>query len=151
MPMVRTLVQIKFIAGMVLALALTASPLVAQQPNNEPNKEPVKKTGKLICGSFSAKNKESHPWNEAVAVEIDHGAITVTRPDYPPPKGTAFKGILAPSGAILIAGEGNFEEGQANWNYEFSGKFNAKGMTDLRGKLAATAGTIGTRTCSMSF
>jgi hypothetical protein len=139
MPMVRTLAH----AGIVLVLGLTAAPLAAQ--------EITKKTGKLICGSFSARQKESKPWNEAIAVEIDRGVITVTRPDYPPPKGTAFKGILAPSGAILIAGEGNFEEGQADWNYEFSGKLNPKGMTDLRGKLVATTGTIGTRTCSMSF
>lgn len=127
----------------ILALALMTGAVAAQ--------EPVKKTGKLICGSFSARQKESHPWNEAVAVEIDHGAITVTRPDYPPPKGTAFKGILAPSGAILIAGEGNFEEGQAEWNYEFSGKLNAGGTTDLKGKLQATKGVTGYRICSMSF
>jgi hypothetical protein len=131
----------------IFAFALLTGAAAAQTTAQEP----VKKTGKLICGSFSARQKESHPWNEAVAVEIDRGVITVTRPDYPPPKGTAFKGILAPSGAILIAGEGNFEEGQAAWNYEFSGKLNAAGTTDLKGRLQATKGVTGYRVCSMSF
>src|ERR1043166_2543026 len=142
MPMVRMLVHAGLIAGIVLALP---APLAAQ----ETNKDAVKKNGKLICGSFSARQKESHPWNEAVAGGIEHGVITVTRPDYPPPKGTAFKGILAPSGAILIAGEGNFEEGQTEWNYEFSGKLNASGTTDLKGKLQSTKGVTGYRICSM--
>jgi hypothetical protein len=127
----------------ILAFALMTGAALAQ--------EPVKKTGKLICGSFSARQKESKPWNEEIAVEISHGAITVVRPDYPPPKGVAFKGIVAPSGAILISGEGSVEDGQAEWNYEFSGKLNAGGTTDLRGKLTAIKGTPGNRTCSMSF
>jgi hypothetical protein len=113
--------------------------------------EPIKKNGKLICGSFSARQTESKPWNEEIAVDISHGTITVTRPDYPPPKGVAFKGLVAPSGAILIAGEGSVEDGPAEWNYEFSGKLNAGGSTDLRGKLTAIKGTPGSRTCSMSF
>ncbi|HZQ12444.1 MAG TPA: hypothetical protein VFB31_06510 [Pseudolabrys sp.] len=116
-----------------------------------PAQDAVKKKGTLICGSFSAQPKTSPPWHEAVSVEIEHGAITVVRVDYPPPKGVAFKGLVAPSGAILIAGEGNVEEGQAAWTYEFSGKLNDKGTTDLRGKLTAIKGTPGTRTCSMSF
>ena len=143
MPMVRTLAHIGVIACVLLALP-AASPAQTVP-------DTMKKSGKLICGTFSSRPKESKPWNEAIAVDIEHGVITVTRPDYPPPKGTAFKGILAPSGAILIAGEGNFEEGQAAWNYEFSGKFNATGATDLRGKLQATNGVTGYRVCSMSF
>jgi hypothetical protein len=130
------------LAVLLLALAVPAT-LSAQ--------DSVKKTGKLICGSFSAKPKAAPPWNEAIAVEIAHGAITVVRTDYPPPKGVAFTGLLAPSGAILIAGEGDVEDGQAAWNYEFSGKLNDKGTTDLRGKLTAMKGALGYRICSMSF
>ena len=131
-------------AGCLLLLALFTVGAASAQ-------EPVKKTGKLICGSFSAQPKASPPWNEVIAVEIAHGAITVVRTDYPPPKGVAFTGLLAPSGAILIAGEGDVEGGQAAWNYEFSGKLNDKGATDLRGKLTALKGALGYRVCSMSF
>ncbi len=128
------------------ALAALVVPLVASAASAQ---DSVKKSGTLICGSFSAQPKTSPPWHEKVSVEIAHYAITVIRTDYPPPKGVAFKGLVAPSGAILITGEGSDQE-QA-WNYEFSGKFNPSGTTDLRGKLTATKGTLGYRVCSMSF
>ena len=128
----------------ILLLALAA-------PGPASAQDAVKKTGKLICGSFSAKPKAAPPWNDPISVEIVHGAITVVRTEYPPPKGVAFTGLLAPSGAILIAGEGDIEGGQAAWNYEFSGKLNDKGVTDLRGKLTALKGALGYRICSMSF
>ena len=132
----------------VLLLTLVAPAALAQDKAKD---GPKKLQGKLICGSFSAQPKASPPWNEAIAVEITHGAITVVRTDYPPPKGVAFTGLLAPSGAILIAGEGDVEAGQAAWTYEFSGKLNDKGITDLRGKLTALKGALGYRICSMSF
>ena len=128
----------------ILLLALAA-------PGAQAQDAPKKLQGKLICGSFSAQPKASPPWNEAIAVEIAHGAVTVVRTNYPPPKGVAFTGVVAPSGAILIAGEGDVEGGQAAWNYEFSGKLNDKGTTDLRGKLTAMKGALGYRICSMSF
>jgi hypothetical protein len=128
----------------VLLLALAAPGALAQDAGK-------KLQGKLICGSFSAQPKASPPWNEAITVEITHGAITVVRTDYPPPKGVAFTGLLAPSGAILIAGEGDVEDGHAAWTYEFSGKLNDKGTTDLKGKLTAVKGALGYRICSMSF
>jgi len=131
-----------------LLLALAAPAALAQ---NTAKDAPKKLQGKLICGSFSAQPKVSPPWNDAIAVEISHGAITVVRTDYPPPKGVAFTGVVAPSGAILIAGEGDIEDGQAAWNYEFSGKLNDKGTTDLKGKLTAMKGALGYRICSMSF
>lgn len=139
MPLTRLLL----LAVLLLALAAPGA-LFAQDA-------PKKLQGKLICGSFSAQPKASPPWNEAIAVEILHGAITVVRTNYPPPKGVAFTGVVAPSGAILIAGEGDVEGGQAAWNYEFSGKLNDKGTTDLRGKLTAMKGALGYRICSMSF
>lgn len=138
MPVTRLLSLAVFLA------ALAASGALAQDA-------PKKLQGKLICGSFSAQPKASPPWNEVITVEINHGAITVVRTNYPPPKGVAFTGLLATSGAILIAGEGDVENGQAAWNYEFSGKLNDKGITDLRGKLTAMKGALGYRICSMSF
>ena len=130
--------------SLAVLLPLLAAPALAQDA-------PKKLQGKLICGSFSAQPKASPPWNEVIAVEIAHGAITVVRTDYPPPKGVAFTGLLAPSGAILIAGEGDIEDGHAAWNYEFSGKLADKGITDLKGKLTALKGALGYRICSMSF
>ena len=60
-----------------------------------------------------------------------------------------FKGLLAPSGAILIAGSGSY--GDASWTYEFAGKMNKSGKTVLQGKLTSTKGVEGYRNCSMSF
>ena len=137
--MTRSMMQ----AGLLVLIALLAGGAASAQDAS------VKKDGTLICSSFSAQPKTSPAWHEKVSVEIARYAITVIRTDYPPPKGVAFKGLVAPSGAILIAGEGS-DEGQA-WNYEFSGKLNASGTTDLRGKLTATKGTLGYRVCSMSF
>lgn len=139
----------RLLSHAVLLLALAApGALFAQDAAKD---APKKLQGKLICGSFSAQPKTSPPWHEDLAIEIAHGAITVVRTDYPPPKGVAFTGLVAPSGAILIAGEGNVEEGQAAWTYEFSGKLNEKGTTDLKGKLTAIKGPAGYRICSMSF
>lgn len=138
--MTRALVRLAALAAMAL---LASAPAGAQTA-------PKKLAGKLICGSFSAQPKNSPPWNDELSVEIDRSAISAVRVHYPPPEGVVFKGVVAPSGAILIAGYGSFEK-ESEWNYEFSGKLNKDGETLLKGKLTATKPLPGTRTCTMSF
>ncbi len=105
--------------------------------------------GVLICSSFSAQPKTSPSWRDELNVIINKEAITVESVKNPPPKGEVFKGLLAPSGAILIAGSGSY--GEASWTYEFAGQMNKNGKAVLKGKLTATKGVAGYRDCSMSF
>ena len=128
----------------MLALGLIATLPAAAQDGAK------KLPGKLICGSFSAQPKTSPPWHDELSIEIDKAAISVVRVNYPPPEGVVFKGVVAPSGAILIAGYGSFEK-ESEWNYEFSGKLNKGGETQLKGKLTATKPLPGYRICTMSF
>ncbi len=130
-----------WLAGFVLALT-AAAPAGAQD-------DAKKIPGLLICGSFSAQPKTSPSWRDELNIIIDKEAITVESVKDPPPKGEVFKGLLAPSGAILIAGSGSY--GDASWTYEFAGQFNKSGKTLLRGKLTSTKGVEGYRICSMSF
>ena len=60
-----------------------------------------------------------------------------------------FRGILSPSGTMLIAGEGKADNG-ATWSYEFSGRKTPSGVTILRGSLRSTV-PKGTRSCSLTF
>jgi hypothetical protein len=134
--------RIACLAGVSLALVLLAAPAHAQETKKLP--------GKLICGSFSAQPKTSPPWNDELSVEIDKGAISVVRVHYPPPEGVVFKGVVAPSGAILVAGYASIEK-ESEWNYEFSGKLGKDGETQLKGKLTASKPLAGYRICTMSF
>jgi hypothetical protein len=130
-----------WLTGLLLALAAAAPARADDAAKKLP--------GMLICSSFSAQPKTSPSWRDELNVIIDKEAITVESVKNPPPKGEVFKGLLAPSGAILIAGSGSY--GEASWTYEFAGKFNKSGKTILRGKLTATKGVAGYRDCSMSF
>jgi hypothetical protein len=130
-----------WLTGLLSVLVATASARADDAAKKIP--------GVLICGSFSAQPKTSPSWRDALNVIIDKEAITVESVENPPPKGEVFKGLLAPSGAILIAGSGSY--GEASWTYEFAGKFNKSGKTILQGKLTATKGVAGYRDCSMSF
>ena len=64
---------------------------------------------------------------------IDRGVLIAT-PSRP--QGQMMTGTVAPSGAVLIAGEGGTPGQPPEWTYEFSGKLNPKGPTVLRGQLA---------------
>jgi hypothetical protein len=134
--MTRTVLLVGF------TLALMAAPATA---------DVTKIKGKLICGSFSSQPKNSPPWHEELDVEIDKAAIHVVQTNYPPPQGATFDGIVAPSGAILIAGYASFQDGRSEWSYEFAGKLNKNGTTQLNGKVTTIKGEAGYRICTMSF
>ena len=140
MPVTRSILH----AVLLLALAAPGSAFAQDAPK--------KLQGKLICGSFSAQPKASPPWNEAIAVEIAHGAITVVRTDYPPPKGVAFTGAAGAVGRH--PDRRRRRRGRRPGGVELRVLRQARttsGITDLKGKLTAMKGALGYRICSMSF
>jgi hypothetical protein len=124
----------------LLALAL-ASPTAAQSPKQ-------KHDGKIVCGSFSGDPKKYPAWNDDMAITIERGALIATPAR---PQGQIMAGTVAPSGAVLMAGEGGLPGQPPEWTYEFSGKLNPKGPTVLRGQLANIMGGGAKRSCSISF
>jgi hypothetical protein len=60
-----------------------------------------------------------------------------------------FRGILSPSGTMLIAGLGKSNEG-ATWTYEFSGQKKPTGIAILNGSMQSEQ-PKGTRSCSLTF
>ena len=107
-----------------------------------------KREGKIVCSAFSADPKTYPAWNDTVEVKIMRGALIAT-PSRP--QGQVMTGVVAASGAVLVAGEGG-KAGQApEWTYEFAGQLNPKGPTVLRGKLANIVGGGATRSCALSF
>jgi hypothetical protein len=109
---------------------------------------PEKREGKIVCGSFSGDPKKFPAWTDDVTIAMDRGALVAT-PSRP--QGQVMRGVVAPSGAILLAGEGGMIDGVAEWTYEFAGKLNPKGPTVIRGQLADIKGGPAKRQCSISF
>ena len=104
--------------------------------------------GKIVCGSFSGDPKKYPAWNDNIDIMIDRGVLIAT-PSRP--QGQVMTGTVAPSGAVLIAGEGGTPGQPPEWTYEFAGKLNPKGPTVLRGQLANIMGGGAKRSCSISF
>ena len=129
------------LAAALLTLALTAAASAQSAP-------PQKHAGKIICGSFSGDPRKYPAWSDDMAIAIERGALVAT-PSRP--QGQVMVGVVAPSGAILMAGEGGVPGGPAEWTYEFSGKLNPNGPTVLRGQLANIMGGGAKRQCSVSF
>jgi hypothetical protein len=61
-----------------------------------------------------------------------------------------YQGVMAPSGAILIVGNGSYENG-ITWVSEFSGQKSKTGQTVLKGSLTNQTGASGSRFCSLVF
>jgi hypothetical protein len=115
----------------------------AQQPADE------LVPAKLNCGSHSANSNELKPFQFDLQFEVFGSLWMVDRTTSPQPGMEKFRGILSPSGTMLVAGEGKLEDGTA-WTYEFSGRKNPKGVTILRGTLRSDK-PKGARTCSLTF
>jgi hypothetical protein len=109
---------------------------------------PQKYEGKIVCGSFSGDPKKYPAWNDTMDVTINRGAL-IAKPSRP--QGQIMTGIVAASGAVLVAGEGGSPGQPAEWTYEFTGQLNPKGQTVLRGKLANIMGGGAMRSCALSF
>jgi len=106
-----------------------------------------KRQGQIVCGSFSGDPKKYPAWNDTLEIAVDAGALIATPARA---KGQVMRGAIGQSGAILLAGEGG-PEGAAEWTFEFSGKFNPKGPTVIRGQLADIKGGGAKRQCSITF
>ena len=130
-------------AGLAALLGLSAATPALSQSHS------LKKEGKIVCGSFSGDPKKWPAWNDDMDIAVEAGAFTATPSRA---KGQVMRGTVAPSGAILVAGEGGEAgEGGAQWTYEFAGKLNPKGATVIRGQLADIKGGAARRSCSITF
>ena len=127
--------------GATLASVALIAPTYAQSVKQ-------KHEGKIVCGSFSGDPRKYPAWNDNMDIVIDRGALTATPAR---PQGQVMTGTVAPSGAVLIAGEGGLSGEPPEWTYEFAGKLNPKGPTVLRGQLANIMGGGAKRSCSISF
>jgi hypothetical protein len=121
-------------------LALTASAQAQDKPQ--------KHEGKIVCGSFSGDPRKYPAWNDAMEIVIEPFALTASPSRA---KGQVMRGVVAPSGAILMAGDGGPPGAAKEWTYEFAGKLNANGTTVLKGELADIHGGKAKRNCAISF
>ena len=102
---------------------------------------------KLTCGSHSSNPQQHKAFQVDLQFEVN-GSLWML--DWKTERAEVkFRGILSPSGAMLVAGLGRSEQG-ANWTYEFSGHKNPTGIAVLKGSLQSEE-PKGTRSCSMTF
>src|ERR1044071_6737714 len=113
------------VAWGVLASGLLAAPVPAQET---PTSRVV---ANLNCTSHSANPKELKAYSADLEFNLASTLLTVDRKT---PEGgeEKFRGILSPTGAMLIAGQGKGADG-ATWTYEFSGNKKPRGVTILNG------------------
>lgn len=104
--------------------------------------------GKIVCGSFSGDPKKYPAWNDTMEVVIERHSLVASPARA---QGQVMRGLVAPSGAILLAGEGGPPGAPKEWTYEFAGKLSAKGATVLKGELADIQGGKARRMCAISF
>lgn len=124
----------------VLTLSLAASALAQSTTQKHP--------GKIVCGSFSGDPKKYPAWNDDLTIEIERHMLVASPARA---QGQVMRGVVAPSGAILMAGEGGPPGGAKEWTYEFAGKLMPKGATVLKGELADIHGGKAKRSCAISF
>ena len=103
----------------------------------------------LTCGSHSADPAKLKAFQVDLQFLVFGSLWVADRTTSPQPGTEKFRGVLSPSGTMLIAGQGKTDDG-ASWTYEFSGRKTANGITILRGSLQS-AKPKGARTCSLTF
>jgi hypothetical protein len=91
-------------------------------------------TASLNCGSHSANPKELKSFQVDLQFDVYGSLWMVDRKTSPQAGEEKFRGILSPTGMMLIAGQGK----------------NPKGITILRGSLQSEQ-PKGMRTCSLTF
>jgi hypothetical protein len=102
---------------------------------------------KLTCGSHSANPSQNKAFQVDLQFDVT-GSLWLL--DWNTERAQVkFRGILSPSGTMLIAGLGKSDEGVA-WTYEFSGHKNVSGIAVLKGSLQSEQ-PKGTRQCSLTF
>jgi hypothetical protein len=106
-------------------------------------------TASLTCGSHSANPKQLKSFQVDLQFDLYGSLWSVDLKAGPQGGDEKFRGILSPTGKMLIAGQGLADNG-TTWTYEFSGNKNQKGITILNGSLRSEQ-PKGTRTCSLTF
>ena len=108
---------------------------------------PKRVPAKLTCGSHSSNPAQNKAFQVELQFEVT-GSLWLLdwKTEHTVVK---FRGILSPSGTMLIAGLGKSDEG-ATWTYEFSGQKKPTGLAILKGSMQSEQ-PKGTRSCSLTF
>jgi len=104
---------------------------------------------KLTCGSLSANAKEFKSFQIDLDFDVYGSLWMADRQNQQHSGIEKFRGVLSPTGTMLVAGQGKSDSGMA-WSYEFSGHKNSKGITVLKGSYQSEQ-PKGTRSCSLAF
>jgi len=131
-----------------LTAVMSVALMAAAQAQTHAQDKPQKHEGKIVCGSFSGDPRKYPAWNDAMEIVIENFSLTASPSRA---KGQVMRGVVAPSGAILLAGDGGPPGAAKEWTYEFAGKLNANGTTVLKGELADIHGGKAKRNCAISF
>lgn len=102
---------------------------------------------KLTCGSHSSNPAQHKAFQVDLQFDVT-GSLWLLdwKTEHAEVK---FRGILSPSGTMLIAGLGKSDEG-ATWTYEFSGQKKPTGIAILNGSMQSEQ-PKGARLCSLTF
>jgi hypothetical protein len=102
---------------------------------------------KLTCGSHSSNPIQNKAFQVDLQFDVT-GSLWLLdwKTEHAEVK---FRGILSPSGMMLVAGLGKSDEG-ASWTYEFSGQKKPTGIAILNGSMRSEQ-PKGTRSCSLTF
>jgi hypothetical protein len=108
---------------------------------------PLRISAKLTCGSHSSNPTQNKAFQVDLQFDVT-GSLWLLdwKTEHAEVK---FRGILSPSGTMLVAGLGKSDQG-ATWTYEFSGRKNATGIAILMGSMQSEQ-PKGTRSCSLKF
>ena len=102
---------------------------------------------KLTCGSHSSNPAQNKAFQVDLQFDVT-GSLWLLdwKTEHAEVK---FRGILSPSGTMLIAGLGKSDQGAA-WTYEFSGQKKPTGIAILNGSMQSEQ-PKGARLCSLTF
>jgi len=108
---------------------------------------PPRVPAKLTCGPHSSNPAQSKSFQVDLQFDVT-GSLWLL--DWKTERAEVkFRGILSPSGTMLIAGLGKSDEG-AIWTYEFSGQKKPTGIAILNGSMQSEQ-PKGSRSCSLTF
>ena len=108
---------------------------------------PKRVPAKLTCGSHSSNPTQNKAFQVDLQFDVT-GSLWLL--DWKTERAEVkFRGILSPSGTMLIAGLGKSDEG-AIWTYEFSGQKKPTGIAILNGSMQSEQ-PKGSRSCSLTF
>ena len=122
---------------------LNVFPAFAEQPGIE------HVPAKLTCGSHSSNPTQKKAFQVDLQFDVTGSLWLLDWKNADQSAVVKFRGILSPSGMMLIAGLGKSDDG-ATWTYEFSGTKNSSGLSILKGSLQSEQ-PKGARLCSLTF